>query len=149
YLPLQDLLRMGFSIDAADGGKVVAEKVSAELAQLALDSTRHAPYLLQLLGVKEGAEMLSTLSPETIKGRTLETLLQLALCRARQHPEVLAIEDIHWIDKSSEEFLAALADSLTGVPILLVTTERPGYSPPWLGKSYATQLALRVLAKDA
>ena len=40
-------------------------------------------------------------------------------------------------------------DSLSGVPILLVTTARPGYSPPWLGKSYAAQLALRVLSDDA
>ncbi len=76
-------------------------------------------------------------------------MLQLALCQARQHTIVIAIEDIHWIDKSSEEFLAMLADSLTGVPVLLVTTARPGYSPPWLGKSYAAQLALRVLTNDA
>ena len=149
YLPLQDLLRAGFSIGESDDGRRAQEKISSGLAQLGLDAVRHAPYILQLLGIKEGGEALAQLSPETIKGRTLETLLQFELTQARQHPAVIAIEDIHWIDKSSEEFLAALADSLTGVPILLVTTARPGYSPPWLGQSYAAQLALRVLANDA
>src|SRR5262249_16982006 len=127
----------------------VREKIGSGLAQLGLDAIRHAPYILQLLGIKEGAEGLAQLSPETIKGRTLETLLQIELTHARQHPAVIAIEDIHWIDKSSEEFLAALADNLTGAPLLLVTTARPGYSPPWLGKSYSAQLALRVLSEEA
>jgi class 3 adenylate cyclase/tetratricopeptide (TPR) repeat protein len=149
YLPLQDLLRASFSIGGSDDGRQAKDKVSAGLAQLGLDCARHAPYLLQLLGIKDGNEALAQLTPETIKGRTLETLLQVALSQARQCTLVIEIEDIHWIDKSSEEFLAALADSLTGVPILLLTTARPGYSPPWLGKSYAAQFALRVLPDDA
>ena len=62
---------------------------------------------------------------------------------------MVIIEDLHWIDKSSEAFLSALVENLAGAPVLLLTTNRPGYSPPWLGKSYVTQLALRVLAPEA
>jgi class 3 adenylate cyclase/tetratricopeptide (TPR) repeat protein len=149
YLPWQDLLRASFAISESDDGPHARAKVSAGLAHLGLDAMRHAPYLLQLLGLQDGTEALAHLTPETIKGRTLETLLQVALSQARQHPVVLAIEDLHWIDKSSEDVLAALADRLTGAPILLVTTARPGYAPPWLGKSYAAQLALRVLPDEA
>jgi hypothetical protein len=149
YLPWQDILRANFSISETDDGPHARAKVSAGLAHLGLDTMRHAPYLLQLLGLQDGTEALAHLTPETIKGRTLETLLQVALSQARQRPAMLAIEDLHWIDKSSEEVLAALADRLSGVPLLLVTTARPGYAPPWLGKSYAAQLALRVLPHDA
>ena len=42
--------------------------------------------------------------------------------------------------------LVALVESLAGASILLLTTYRPGYRPPWLDKSYATQLSLRSLA---
>ena len=35
------------------------------------------------------------------------------------------------------------------VPVLLLTTYRPGYNPPWLGKSYVTQIALRPLSREA
>jgi tetratricopeptide (TPR) repeat protein len=35
------------------------------------------------------------------------------------------------------------------VPVLLLTTYRPGYNPPWLGKSFVTQMALRPLSREA
>jgi predicted ATPase len=40
----------------------------------------------------------------------------------------------------------SLVESLTGAPILLLGTYRPGYRPPWVEKSYATQVALQPLA---
>jgi tetratricopeptide (TPR) repeat protein len=64
---------------------------------------------------------------------------------SRRQPLVIALEDLHWIDRTSEELLAALADSVAGAPVLLVTTYRPGYHPAWMGRSYATQIALQPL----
>ena len=64
----------------------------------------------------------------------------------QQQPLVIAIEDLHWIDATSEELLTALVEHIAGVPILLVATYRHGYRPPWLDKSYATQLTLQPLA---
>src|SRR5262249_12914671 len=46
----------------------------------------------------------------------------------------------------SEEYLASLAESLSGAPILLLSTYRPGYRPPWMEKSFATQISLRPLS---
>ena len=86
YLPLQDLVRASFSISETDAGKRAAEKISEGLTQLGLDPVRHTPYLLQLLGIKEGTEDLAKLSPETIKGRTLETLLQMELSQPASGP---------------------------------------------------------------
>jgi predicted ATPase len=42
--------------------------------------------------------------------------------------------------------LTALVERLAGAPLLLLTTYRPGYHPPWLEKSYATQVALTRLS---
>ena len=50
------------------------------------------------------------------------------------------------MDQTSEEFLASLADSLSLEPMMLLATYRPGYQPPWTGRSYATQLSLPRLA---
>ena len=44
--------------------------------------------------------------------------------------------------------LAALVDSVPASRVLLLVTYRPGYQPPWLGKSYASQLALGRLTGD-
>ncbi len=59
------------------------------------------------------------------------------------------IQDAQWIDRTSEEFLTELVDELPSVPALLLATYRPGYNPPWLGKSYVTQIALRPLSREA
>ena len=77
--------------------------------------------------------------------RTFDTLRELMLGLARRQPLVLLVEDLHWIDQTSEAFLASLVERLAAAPILLLTTYRPGYRPPWMDRSYATQLALRPL----
>lgn len=105
-----------------------------------------APYLLQLLGVEAGTEQLAMLSPQALRLRTIETLVQISVNSSRQQPLVLEAEDLHWIDATSEEWLAALVERMAGVPILVMMTYRPGYRPPWVAKSYATQLALQWLA---
>jgi tetratricopeptide (TPR) repeat protein len=61
---------------------------------------------------------------------------------------VLVIEDLHWIDRTSEAFFSSLADAVPSAPIMLVTTYRPGYRPPWMERASATQLALQPLAPE-
>ena len=149
YLPLQDLLRTICEIGMSDVAAQIGEKIRVVLARAGLPAEDRAPYLLKALGIREGTQTLEDVSPENVMARTLETLQTLVLAQSKQRTLVLAIEDLHWIDKTSEEFLARLIEDMPGARIQLVTTTRPGYSPPWLGKSYVTQLPLRVLSSDA
>jgi tetratricopeptide (TPR) repeat protein len=107
-----------------------------------------APYMLQLLGVATGTEPLAGLDPQTVQTRTFDVLRQILFRLSRERPFVLAVENVHWIDPTSESYFASVADRLASAPILLLTTYRPGYRPPWLDKSYAMQLALRPLSPD-
>src|SRR5262249_45704767 len=88
------------------------------------------------------------LSPEAIKTRTLEALWQMSLTGSRQRPLILVVEDLHWIDATSEECFASLVERMVGAPILCLFTYRPGYRPAWIDKSYSTQVALPSLAHD-
>ena len=146
YHPIIDLVRNNCGITETDSPEAMAEKVRFALQEVGLEVEASAPYLLQLLGVKEGTESLAALSPEAIKTRTFGTLRQWSVKGSQQRPLILEVEDLHWVDKTSEEYLAALVESMAGASILLLTTYRPGYRPPWLDKSYATQLSLRSLA---
>jgi predicted ATPase len=56
------------------------------------------------------------------------------------------VEDLHWSDPTSEEFVASLVEGLPGAALLVLGTYRPGYRPPWLEKSYATQLTVPPLS---
>ncbi|MBI2159949.1 MAG: sigma 54-interacting transcriptional regulator [Candidatus Rokubacteria bacterium] len=146
YLPVLDILRQTCRITEADSHARIAEKVAGTLRQMDMDPDEWAPYLLQLFGVKEGTERLAVLSDEAIKARILETLRRMILNASRQQPLIFVAEDLHWVDKSSEDCLAFLVEHIAGSPILLLTTYRPGYRPPWMNRSYATQIALQPLS---
>ncbi|MFQ5899760.1 MAG: sigma 54-interacting transcriptional regulator, partial [Candidatus Methylomirabilia bacterium] len=146
YLPLVGVLRRNFRIPETDPPEAITEKVRSGLQAVEMDPEEWAPYLLQLLGVKEGTERLAVLSPEAIKERTFETLRQILLKASRRRPMIVVVEDLQWIDKTSEDCIASLVGSLAGTPILFLSTYRPGYRPPWLEKSYATQMALQPLS---
>src|SRR5262245_2076807 len=146
YHPILDLLRANCGITETDGPAAIAAKVRVALHEVGLDVEAAAPYLLQLFGVQEGTERLATFTPDAIKTRTFETLRQMSLHGSQPRPLMVALEDLHWCDKTSEDYLAWLVESVAAAAILLLVTYRPGYRPPWLDKSYATQIALRHLA---
>lgn len=147
YLPVLDLVRDACGIVPGDDGEGVAAKIGGTLAVLKLDPDL-GPYLHHALDVTSGDEDLAALDPATIKGRTFDALRSLLLARAGR-PLLVLVEDMHWLDRTSEEFLTELVDELPSVPMLLLTTYRPGYNPPWIGKSFATQVALRPLSTRA
>ena len=146
YLPLLDLLRSHCDITEVDSPEGITEKMRIGLQDVALEQEEYAPYLLHLLGVPAGTEPLALLTPEAVKARTFATLRQMHLNSSQRQPLILIVEDLHWIDETSEEYLAALVESLAGAPLLVLGTYRVGYHLPWLDKSYTTQLTLRRLS---
>jgi class 3 adenylate cyclase/tetratricopeptide (TPR) repeat protein len=145
YHPIIDVLRHNCGISETDSQEMIIEKVRFALQEVAIDVEESAPYLLQLLSVKEGTARIAPFTPEAIRTRTFETLKQMSLQGSQRRPLIVEVEDLHWCDKTSEDYLASLVENLMGASLMLLTTYRPGYRPPWLEKSYATQIALRNL----
>ena len=148
YLPVLDMLRHHCGITDTDGPEDITAKVHRGLHEVDMEPETWAPVLLHLLGLEEGTNPLAALSPEARKARILNVLTQMCLNGARQRPLILEVEDLHWIDASSDECLAALIERMAGAPILVLVTYRPGYRPAWIDKSYATQMALQPLTSQ-
>jgi class 3 adenylate cyclase/tetratricopeptide (TPR) repeat protein len=146
YLPVIDILRSNCGIDEADPPEAVTDKVRFGVEEVGLAPQRAVPYLLNLLGVKDESGTMEALAPDVIRTRSVEALRQLAVKGSQRRPIIFAVEDVHWIDRLSEEYFDSLVESLPGTQILFVSTYRPGYRPPWLDRSYATQIALRPLS---
>ena len=66
---------------------------------------------------------------------------------ARQ-PILMVFEDIHWIDATSLELLSLVVDRAPELPLLLVVTFRPEFTPPWLGRPHVTQINLDRLPRE-
>ena len=88
-------------------------------------------YLGALLGNEEAVQQIKDIDPATVRGRTIQALIAYTLRRAEHEPLVLMVEDLHWADPSSLEFLGMLAPALHGSRCLLVVTYRLGSDPPW------------------
>jgi class 3 adenylate cyclase/tetratricopeptide (TPR) repeat protein len=148
YLPILYMLRIEWGIAETDDAAMVAAQVAASLERAGMDVQESLPYLLQLLGIQEGTERLGELSPQALQIRTFRILRQMILNAGQGNLVVLEIEDLHWVDKTSEDFLAFLVEGLVASRVLLLATYRSGYRPPWIEKSYATQIALSRLTNQ-
>jgi tetratricopeptide (TPR) repeat protein len=60
---------------------------------------------------------------------------------------VLILEDVHWIDKATEEVLGGLVEAMVALPLLLVLVYRPEYLHAWAGRAYHAQITLSGLAR--
>jgi class 3 adenylate cyclase len=109
YLPVLDIVRANCGITADDPPDAVRGKVTFALVEVDMDPERWAPFLLHLLGEAEGTESVGGLSPEAVRARTFETIRTMCLQGSWVRPIVLVVEDMHWVDPSSEALLLTLA----------------------------------------
>lgn len=142
YLPMSELVRSHCGVTDRDAPDVVRNAVDGAIREHGLPPDTQ-PWLLRLIGLVDDAG--DALSPEAIKRRTFDALRALLLKAAVRRPLVVIVEDVHWIDRTSEEFLATLVAQLTAARLLLIATSRPGYRPPWMDRSYVTQVTIAPL----
>ena len=146
YQPITDILKSNFDIREGDWDPVIRKKVTQGLQAISVEEGPAMPYLLELLSVKDsGIEKISHV-PEGKKDKTIETLKKIILKGSEMRPLVMAIEDLHWIDKTSEDVLKYLLESIPGARVLLIFTYRPEFIPTWGARSYHNQLLLNRLS---
>jgi class 3 adenylate cyclase/tetratricopeptide (TPR) repeat protein len=149
YLPLTELVRAECGLDESDLPAAVSSAIRQVVAEGRVPPDAGV-WLLRLLGVVDQTTTLEEFSPEAVKARTFDALRLLLFKAAARHPLVIIVEDVHWIDRTSEEFLAMFVERLVGTPVMIVATYRPGYTAPWMHHSHATQITLSPLtARDS
>ena len=146
YHPIIDILKANFDLLETDGSPEIREKVNSGLKVLGLDQALIAPYFLELLSVKESGIDQLLMSPEAKKDRIIEALKHIVLKGSEIRPLILAYEDLHWVDKSSENVLKYVLESIPGARVLMLFTYRPEFLPTWGGKSYHSQVTLNRLS---
>ena len=145
-LPVVELLRRGFRIVEGDRDDAIRDKVGRGLRTLGADAGA-VPFLLSLLGAETDDPAIRGMAAEARRRYTFEALRALTIAASARRPIVFAVEDLHWIDPASQDFLRYLAENSTRAAVLVLVTHRPGYAPPWADRSYYSPIALAPLSE--
>ncbi len=87
------------------------------------------------------------MSPPKQKDETVRLLVDLVATVALANPTAMLFEDVHWADPTTIEVLGALIDRTATLPLLVLITYRPEFSPPWPERFHVTTLALSRLSR--
>src|SRR4029453_3678728 len=146
FLPLIEQLRENFQIDELDGEPEIIAKVEQGMRRMG-ELEAYIPAIRYLLSVDPGDSAFAAMEGTARRRHLFVALWALSLRGARLRPLVLVVEDLHWIDTSSEEFLTFLLDAVAGVPLLFLVTYRIGYTPPFGSRSFYTTLTLHSFSE--
>jgi predicted ATPase len=98
------------------------------------------------LPVPENRYPLLNLSPQRQRQKTLETIIAILLELAEHQPVLFILEDLHWTDPTTLEWLNLLVDQTPTASILVLLTCRLHFQPAWHHRSYLTEMTLNHLS---
>jgi class 3 adenylate cyclase/tetratricopeptide (TPR) repeat protein len=146
YHPVIDILKSNFEIQEGEGDHEIRERVKKGLRLIGVDEPSTLPYLLELLSIKDSGIDQISMSPEAKKDRINESIKRIVIKGSEIRPLIITFEDLHWMDKSSEDVVRNHLESIPGSRVLLIFTYRPEFVHTWGAKSYHNQLTLHRLS---
>jgi DNA-binding NtrC family response regulator/tetratricopeptide (TPR) repeat protein len=144
YLAVATLIRAACQLGDTEASDAIEAQLRDTVRRLDLDPAEVVPWLIAVLDPKR-TDVTGAFSTEVIERRSFEAIRDLLLALDRERPLVLVIEDLHWIDDASEKFLHHLSLVLERSRILVITTRRPQYAPPWPRPQRVTRITLAPL----
>jgi class 3 adenylate cyclase/tetratricopeptide (TPR) repeat protein len=146
-LPVIDQLRENFGIDENDGEPEIIAKVEHGMRQVGTLEAE-IPYIRYLLAVDPGEPAVLAMDAAERRTRTFNALRSLTIRGASLRPIVLVFEDVHWVDSSTQEYLAFLMDSVASAALMIILTHRVGYTAPFGIRSFHSTINLRHLTEE-
>ena len=147
YGPILDIIRAKFHIEEGDNPLQIQEKLRDGLRRLDAGLEPSLPFLEAIFALPGADDALQHLDRQQRREQTLEAIRGVIAAASRHRPHVFVCENLHWIDQSSEDLLAYLAGSLSGLPVLILTTYRTGYTVRWADQPHYTQISLDGLIR--
>jgi class 3 adenylate cyclase/tetratricopeptide (TPR) repeat protein len=146
YLPILDVLRTYIGVKEGEQEKVIRQKLNERILLLDKNLNHVIPPFQELLSLKVGDEGFAKLEPKERREKTFEAIRDLLIRGSQDRPLVLVVEDLHWVDKTSEELLSYMIGWLPKTRILLLLLYRPEYTHQWGSKSYYSLIGVHQLS---
>ena len=88
------------------------------------------------------------LDPKLRRAGIFEAITQFLHAASEARPLIVVLEDLHWMDQATGEFLAMMTESLMSDRILLCATHRSGTRCHWRKAPFGTQLTLSRVSRS-
>jgi serine/threonine protein kinase/tetratricopeptide (TPR) repeat protein len=148
FYPVTDYFDRTYQLSRETDATARLERLLSRLRADGVHDPEEQALFAAMLSVP-GGERLPALSfsPERQKEKTQEALLNWLAGRTEHATVLFVVEDLHWIDPSTEAVLAQFVEHGGDTRVLGLFTFRPEYDPPWKGGALQTQVALNRLTK--
>jgi tetratricopeptide (TPR) repeat protein len=146
FYPLIDMLRRASGIEDGDADWEITAKIEARLLTSGEHFRAALPFLEYLLVALPPDSVIWTMDPKLRRAKIFDAFRQFLVGIGETRAHVIVVEDVHWMDQASGEFLAVLADAIAAHNILVVLTCRPGFSVGLEERTFHTRLALPALS---
>jgi class 3 adenylate cyclase/tetratricopeptide (TPR) repeat protein len=143
FLPVLNVVRKAFGIEEGMTEEGATRRI---LARAEDGLAAMIPFYLNLLSLKVDDPGFKALDPEGRKYGTFEAVKNLIVAISGEKPLVVFLEDVHWIDRISEEFFGFFSRCILDHPILMLSASRPGCVPPWAQGAHYQRLGLETLS---
>ena len=137
------MLKRLAQFDAGDTDELKLAKLEGLLKSWSMPPEPVVPLLVDLVGIPLGPHYAALEgTPERRKQKTIEALIELMLFASELRPLLITIEDLHWVDPSTLQFLTVFIEQIPAASIFLLLTYRPSFVAPWPARASLVPLTI-------
>jgi class 3 adenylate cyclase len=149
YFAFRPLLRQLAGLAPDDDLAAVREGLHRRLWDLSPELAAFVPDVLPILGTScETLAMLRDAPADGRRDRVQDAVVAWVTAECRQAPRLALIEDVHWLDPSSEDLCRRLAIAARERPLLLLMTSRLPLAGTRFEVAGVREVRLRSLAAE-
>ncbi|WP_308124242.1 AAA family ATPase [Mycolicibacterium xanthum] len=131
--PVTDLIkRSALNFDRQETVEQRMRALEGFLVQHGFQLESTMPLFMSLLSLPPSPRYPAPdITPSESKALTLEALLTILVRRAERQPVLFVVEDLHWVDPTTQELLDIVVNRISESRILAMFTYRPDIDAPW------------------
>ncbi|MDI6722532.1 MAG: AAA family ATPase, partial [Candidatus Aenigmarchaeota archaeon] len=150
YFLFLDVIKSILQIAEKDAEPEIKQKAEKGIKDIDPALMDDIPFIEELLLLQSSAkDSATTMEKKQQQQQTNLAVRRLILGKAKDKPLVLILEDLHWIDPSSHQFLNSLGIAIKNKKILLGCVYRPEFKHDLTNCEYYRQINLTGLSEDS
>lgn len=147
FAPIRELMEYGLGFGKTDDPAEKLAKLKQRLGSDQLHADQALPVLAAFLEIAS-PDAQHGFSAEGLREQTLHHLVEWGVAMSAVQPVLLLMEDMHWCDPSSLEFIERLIARTSQERMLVLMTTRPGFQAPWQARPNVVSLAMSGLTGE-